>query len=134
MNLARAHRLGPRKIGIGDPRRPIIVNFRDFIDTDTIMNKAFMLKNTPFSITYDLPKEINEARKRLWSDLRSIKANKPFVKFQILYPAKLLVEGKVRDELPDWGKVMQGSRLVDFVHIDSPFSSDQPNTVASQLC
>ena len=25
--LARAHRLGPRKIGIRDPRRPIIVNF-----------------------------------------------------------------------------------------------------------
>ena len=133
MYLARAHRLGPRKIGIRDPRRPIIVNFRDFIDTDTIMNKAFMLKNTPFSISYDLPKEINEARKRLWSELRTIKANKPFVKFQILYPAKLLVEGKVvRDEFPDWGKVMQGSRLVDFVHIDSHFSSDQPNTVAME--
>ena len=133
MYLARAHRLGPRKIGIRDPRRPIIVNFRDFIDTDTIMNKAFMLKNTPFSIAYDLPKEIHEARKRLWSELRTIKANKPFVKFQILYPAKLLVEGKVvRDEFPDWGKVMQGSRLVDFVHIDSHFSSDQPNTVAME--
>ena len=133
MYLARAHRLGPRKIEIRDPRRPIIVNFRDFIDTDTIMNKAFMLKNTPFSIAYDLPKEINEARKRLWSELRTIKANKPFVKFQILYPAKLLVEGKVvRDEFPDWGKVMQGSRLVDFVHIDSHFSSDQPNTVAME--
>ena len=48
MYPARAHRLGPRKIGIRDPRRPIIVNFRDFIDTDTIMNKAFMLKKHPF--------------------------------------------------------------------------------------
>ena len=81
-----------------------------------------MLKNTPFSIAYDLPKEINEARKRLWSDLRSIKANKPFVKFQILYQAKLLVEGKVvRDKISDWGKVMQGSGLVDFGHIESFF-------------
>lgn len=62
--LARAHRLGTRKIGHQNPRRPIIVNFRDFCDTDMIMSRAYMFKNTPFSVCYDLPKEINEARKK----------------------------------------------------------------------
>ena len=88
MYLARVHRLGPRKIGQRDPRRPVIVNFRDYCDTDLIMSKAHLLKHTPFSIGYDLPKEINVARKKLWDEVRSIKAKNPKVKFQILYPAK----------------------------------------------
>ena len=119
MYLARAHRLGPRKVGYSHPHRPIIVNFRDFCDTDIIMSKASMLRSTPFSISYDLPKEINEARKKLWDELKSIKASKPSVNYQILYPAKLVVEGKtVRDEFPDWNEIMKGSRIINFSHID----------------
>lgn len=45
MYLARAHHLGPRRIGQRNPKRPIIVNFRDFCDTDLIMNRAHMLRN-----------------------------------------------------------------------------------------
>lgn len=87
-----------------------------------------MLKKTPFSISYDLPKEINEARKKLWGEVKSIKANQPNAKYQILYPAKLLVEGKViQDEFPDWNETMKGSRLCDFSHIDINFGLDQPN-------
>ena len=119
MYIARAHRLGPRKIGFMAPRRPIIANFRDFCDTDIIMSRAHLLRNTPFSIGYDLPKEIKEARKKLWDEVKRIKQTSPRVKFQIVYPAKLLVEGKVvMDEFPDWGRVMKGSRLADFGHID----------------
>lgn len=126
MYLSRAHRLGPRKIGRQNPNRPIIVNFRDFCDTVAIMGKAHMLKNTPFSICYDQPKEINDARKKLWDELKLIKAKEPRVKFQIVYPAKLVIEGKVvRDEFPDWTQVMKGSRLVDFSHIDNTCSYDQ---------
>ena len=129
MYLARAHRLGPRRIGQRDPRRPIIVNFRDFCDTDLIMNRAHCLKQKPFSIGYDLPKEINEARKKLWDEVKRIKAKTPNAKFQILYPAKLMVEGKiVRDEFPDWGNVIQGNRITDFSHIDSNFLLDQANS------
>ncbi|MCG8034647.1 MAG: hypothetical protein JAZ03_21090, partial [Candidatus Thiodiazotropha taylori] len=95
MYLARAHRLGPRKIGQRDSHRPIIVNFRDFCDTDIIMNRAHQLRNTPFSIGYDLPKEIKDARKRLWEEVKRIKQTSPRIKFQILYPAKLMVEGKI---------------------------------------
>ena len=130
MYLARAHRLGPRRIGQRNPKRPIIVNFRDFCDTELIMSRANMLKNTPFSVGFDLPKEINEARKKLWAELKSIRSTQPRVKFQILYPAKLIVEGKlVRDEFPDWGNALYTcrSRTADFSHIYRNFSFDQPN-------
>ena len=50
--------------------------FRDFCDTELIMSRAHMLKNTPFSVGYDLPKEIHEARKKLWDELKSIKSAK----------------------------------------------------------
>ena len=134
MYLARAHRLGPRKIGQRDPKRPIIVNFRDYCDTDIIMSRARLLKNLPFSIGYDLPKEIKEARKKLWEEVRHIRQTSPRVKFQILYPAKLLVEGKiVRDEFPDWGKAMQESRLTDFSHIDRNFLFDQDLRTDSEM-
>ena len=128
MYLARAHRLGPRRIGHLNPKRPIIVNFRDFCDTELIMSRANLLRHTPFSVGYDLPKEINEARKKLWAELKCIRNTKPRVKFQILYPAKLIVEGKlVRDEFPDWGNVLHRSRTADFTHIDRNFSFDQPH-------
>lgn len=128
MYLTRAHRLGPRKIGYRNPRRPIIVNFRDFCDTEMIMERAHMLKNTRFSIGYDLPKEINAARKKLWDELKAIKSRQPGAKTQIIYPAKLVVDGKVvRDEFPDWNEAMRCSRLSDFSHIDKNFTSDQPS-------
>ena len=44
MYLARANRLWPRKVGSRNPHRPIIVNFRDFCDTDMVMNRAHLLK------------------------------------------------------------------------------------------
>lgn len=77
MYIARAHRLGPRRIGQRNPKRPIIANFRDFCDTELIISKAHLLKNTPFSVSYDLPKEIHEARKKLWDEVKSIKNVNP---------------------------------------------------------
>lgn len=128
MYLSRAHRLGPRKIGHQNPKRPIIVNFRDFCDTEEVMGRAHMLKHTPFSIGYDLPKEIKDARKKLWDELKLAKSRQPRAKCQILYPAKLVVDGKVvRDEFPDWTEVMKSSRLADFSHIDNNFHFDQPS-------
>ena len=43
-----------------------IQEFRDFCDTEMIMEWTHMLRNTPYSVGYDLPKEINDARKNLW--------------------------------------------------------------------
>ena len=65
MYLTRAHRLGPVRLGTSLRKRAIIVNFRDFCDTEAIMSNAHLLKGTPYSVDRDLPKEINVARKRL---------------------------------------------------------------------
>lgn len=93
------------------------------------MGRAHCLKQKPFSLGYDLPKEINEARKKLWDEVKRIKAKTPKAKCQILYPAKLMVEGKiVRDEFPDWGNVIQVNRITDFSHIDSNFLLVQSNS------
>ena len=121
MYLARAHRLKPFRTGPGLRERPIIVNFRDFCDTEAIMGNAYLLRGTPFSVDHDLPKEINAARKLLWNEVKSIKDKKPRAKCQIIYPAKLLVDGKlVRDGLPDWNEVLKSSRLGNFSHTDEP--------------
>ena len=127
MYLARAHRLGPRRRD-QNQRRPIIVNFRDFCDVQTVMTRAYMLKNTPFSIDYDFPREITEARKRLWAELKTIKSQNPRVKYQIVYPAKLIVDGKlIKDEFPDWNETINASRLADFSHIDNNMYVSQSN-------
>ena len=119
MYLARAHRLGSVKIGYGLRKRPLIVNFRDYCDTEAIMRNAHMLRRTPFSVDYDYPKEISTARKALWSEIKSIKSQKPNAKCHIVYPAKLSVDGKiVRDELPNWSEILKGNRLSEFSHID----------------
>ena len=116
--LARAHRLGVRKPNLRNQRRPIIVNFRDFRDTEVIMSRAYMLRSTRYSIDYDLPKEIGDARKRLWTESKQIRSSDPRAKTQIVYPAKLLVDGKlVRNEFPDWDTAIRGSRIGEFSHI-----------------
>lgn len=84
------------------------------------MSNAYILKKTPFSVDYDLPREINSARKLLWSESKAIKSARPGAKCKIVYPAKLIVDGKlVRDEFPDWSVVLRGNRLGDFSHIDN---------------
>ena len=129
MYLSRVHRLGPRKIGSRNPRRPIIVNFRDFCDTVMIMEKAHMLRNTSYSVAYDLPKDINDARKNLWQELKAVKSRQPRAKAQIVYPAKLIVDGKVfRDEFSDWIEAMRCSRLSNFSHIEKNIGFDQHST------
>ena len=121
MYLTRAHRLGPVRLGTALRKRAIIVNFRDFCDTEAIMSNAHLLKGTPYSVDRDLPKEINVARKRLWSEVKFIKERNPRAKCQIIYPAKLLVDGKlVRNEFPDWSEALKGDRMGDFSHINEP--------------
>ena len=136
MYLARAHRLGNRKHNVRVQKRPLIVNFRDFCDTEAVMSKAFLLRGTPFSVDYDLPKEINQARKSLWTELKSIKSRRPGANAQIIYPAKLVVDGRiVCDKFPDWSEALRRDRLGDFSHIDSSVVFDQPGAnMSTQMC
>ena len=64
--IDRAHRLGKsqRLPGAG-ARRPIIVAFRDYVDTERIIGRAYLLKNSRFGIDRNYPKEIAAARQVL---------------------------------------------------------------------
>jgi hypothetical protein len=109
--LSRAHRLGRRSHN-RISRRPIIVNFRDYCDTEMIMNRAHMLKSTPFSVDIDLPREIQNARSKLWPDFKKLKNEAPRSKIQIVYPAKLIQDGKlIHDALPEWDRYTQIDRF-----------------------
>ena len=89
----RIHRLGSlhrakQRNANQNPRRPIIVAFNNYSSTEIIMETAYMLKGTHFSVTRDYPKEIVEARKGLmplYREQRQIRGNKVSLEF----PAKL---------------------------------------------
>ena len=112
----RIHRLGSlhrakQRNANQNPRRHIIVAFNNYSSTEIIMETAYMLKGTNFSVTRDYPKENVEARKGLmplYREQRQIRGNKVSLEF----PAKLVVNGKIiADAFPDWYNVLQTDRL-----------------------
>ncbi|MCG8044773.1 MAG: hypothetical protein N0E48_03665, partial [Candidatus Thiodiazotropha endolucinida] len=89
--------------------------FKDYTLTETILNQAKCLQGKGFRVEKDFPVEIAEARKRLWPKLKSERANNPRSKLTIVYPAKLIKNGRViADEFPDWHKVLRTSRVRGF--------------------
>lgn len=71
MKIERAHRMGQitdeRYRNRSDPKRPMVVRFRDYVDTETILSKAYKLKGTNFGVDRQYPKEISVARAKLYS-------------------------------------------------------------------
>ena len=66
--VERIHRLGSlsRARAVSQtPRRPTIVAFGQYRNTNTILETAYMLMGSDFSVSRDLPKEILNARKNL---------------------------------------------------------------------
>lgn len=117
--LERAHPFGP--YNKKDPtRRDIIVCLRDYHDTTRIMSRVGNLRDTQYFIDRDYPREVTEARRRLWPRFKAAKAEhrQSGGTVQIQFPAKLVVNGTVVcDEFPKWGEVMRGSRDRSFGHI-----------------
>jgi len=112
MYIARAHRLGRMQRNNQYQSRPIIVNFRDYCDIESIMGSARMLRGKPFSIDHDFPKEIQEARSRLWPMFKQIRRDAPDARVVLAYPAKIIKNGQiVRDELPNWQKYISVNRI-----------------------
>ena len=107
--IERVHRLG-RYNRLRGPR-PIIAAFSFFRDTEDILSMTGSLKGTPISINRDYPNEITNARRTLWPQFKSARAN-TLNRVCIVYPAKLLVNGAVvSDMFPEWDRIMRGSRL-----------------------
>lgn len=122
--INRAHRLGGRIQGRNFNKRPIIVNFRDYGDVEYIMERVFMLKNSPgFSIDRDFPKEIQTARSQLWPKYKEYRSQNPRSKVSIRYPAKVIADGKViYDELPQWNHYVNFNRLTHIEHIKNHYT------------
>ena len=64
------HRLGSLYTAIqrqntDKPKRPIIISFQDYKSTEIVMDAAYMLQGTNFSVSRDYPKEIVAARRRM---------------------------------------------------------------------
>jgi hypothetical protein len=95
--ISRAHRIGAKDRMKRYQNRPIVVHFRDYCDTEYILSKAKLLKETPFTISVDLPREIQQAQSRLWP---KYKQENPRSIETIVYPAKLILDGRlVHDEM-----------------------------------
>ena len=116
--IQRAHRLGTLKrrrrtpFGQRSPTsRPIIVCFRDYKDVELILSYAYKLSNTNYGINKDFPKEITEARSKLWPFYKAERQRNPRGSVYIGFYAKLVVGKRVVEDLfPDWYTVLRGSR------------------------
>ena len=124
-DIARAHRLGSlarAKARYATTRRPIIVNFKDYSLTESIMESAKLLRGTMFRVEKDFPIEISEARRHLWPTFQAERAKYPNARVVIAFPAKVVRNGRVvRDEFPDWNDMLRISRVRGF---ESDESSD----------
>ena len=122
--IDRAHRLGPitrtHVMNRSDPKRPIIVRFRDYRDIDHILDNAYRLKGSRSRVDRDYPKEIAEVRTRLIQSTEVQEARKRRSKVRVKYPARLYINDRlVRDEFPDWFDLMRQSRIGSFDGVEN---------------
>lgn len=136
MCIERAHRLGAlRKQTNGDQKRPIIVRFNDYNDTEYIMSNVYKLKHTPFGVDRDYPHEIAQARRELYQSNAAQEARQHKVKCQIKYPAMLYIGGKFEhDMFPDWFTVLKGSRVAGFNHINTSAQISHDQHLDNRRC
>ena len=107
--IERAHRLGPWKRTVR--KRPIIVAFRDYPSTELILNEAYQLRGTRYSIDKDYPAEIVKARRLLWNRYRQVKSISG-EKVKMVYPAKIMVGRRVvEDAFPGWNSILKSERV-----------------------
>jgi hypothetical protein len=112
MYIQRAHRLGNVRNdefqNKFDPNRPIIVYFRDYPDTEYILENANKLRCLSFGNDIHYPREILDARKMLYSSREVVTAQENKKKVKIAHPAKLFIDDMlITDAFPDWFRVIE---------------------------
>ncbi|KAH3799609.1 hypothetical protein DPMN_153220 [Dreissena polymorpha] len=50
----------------------MVIRFRDYVDTEIIMEKAYKLKGTPSAIDRQYPSEISRARSELYNAMKRV--------------------------------------------------------------
>ena len=109
MYLERAHRIGRFSV---NRTRPIIVAFRDYCDTEDILNASNFLRDSNYGISKDYPNEIARARQSLWRQYKTTRDANPTKRVTLGYPARITVNNEtVADCFPDWYLILQGSRI-----------------------
>ena len=68
MYLERAHRIGRFSV---NRTRPIIVAFRDYCDTEDILNASNFLRDSSYGFSKDYLNEIVRARQSLWRQYKT---------------------------------------------------------------
>ena len=84
--------------------------FRNYPDVEFVISNSKALQGKRQGISRDIPDPLRKARSNLEADRG--KARQKGKRAVIAYPAKLVVDGvvvsMVRDEIPDWSRVMRG--------------------------
>ena len=105
--IDRVHRLGSftkakQRKRRENPRRPVIIACQDYNSVEKVMDAAYILRNSKFSLTRDYPRELVAARQRLMPRYQAERANFNH-KVIIEYPTNLVVNSKIEaNEFPDW--------------------------------
>ena len=89
VTIERAHRIGGRRQTPGKPR-PLIVRFLDYNHRQMVKEGRKHLE-TGLGVSDDLPREVRDARKHLYQEVRDAKARGK--EAWISYPARLFVDG-----------------------------------------
>ena len=85
------HRIGKKKAGAV---RPIIARFLRFPDRERIFRRALEVRDvTEVRVFTELPKEIQERRKKQWPKLKKAREEGEVASFDRKKPDKLYIDG-----------------------------------------
>ena len=91
IEFQRVHRIGKKKAGAS---RPIIVRFLRFPDRERIFRRALEVRDvTEVRVFTDLPKEIQERRKKQWPKFKKAREEGKLASFNKKEPDKLFIDG-----------------------------------------
>lgn len=92
IEFQRVHRIGKKTAG----NRPIIARFLRFPDRERVFKRALELRNDiEVKVYSDLPKEIQERRKKQWPKLKKAREEGKLATFDKREPDKLYIEGQL---------------------------------------
>ena len=91
IEFQRVHRIGKKTAGVN---RPIIARFLRFPDRERVFKRALELRDDiEVKVYSDLPKEIQDRRKKQWSKLKKAREEGKLAAFDRKEPDKLYIEG-----------------------------------------
>ena len=91
IEFQRVHRIGRKKTGAC---RPIIARFLRFPDRERIFRRALEVRDdTEVRVFTDLPREIQERRKKQWPKLKKAREEGKLASFDKKEPDKLYIDG-----------------------------------------